>query len=146
MDNFKKAIMAGTRQIIDLIPPIYDTQRALRVMDEAGNERIENVNVPIMGTDGKATLANDLSVGKYDLIATVGSSYGSKREEMVDTMIKAMQFAPMLAPVIAPLVFKFSDVPGAEEIYKEVKAYVDKMEKQGGLGGGKQPKGQPGMI
>lgn len=146
VDNFKKAIMAGTRQMIDLIPPIYDTQRALRVMDEAGNERIENVNVPIMGTDGKATLANDLSVGKYDLIATVGSSYGSKREEMVDTMIKAMQFAPMLAPVIAPLVFKFSDVPGAEEIYKEVKAYVDKMEKQGGLGGGKQPKGQPGMI
>ena len=146
VDNFKKAIMAGTRQIIDLVPKIYDTQRALRVMDEAGNERIENVNVPVMGSGGKPTLANDLSIGKYDLIATVGSSYGSKRAEMVDTMIKAMQFAPMLAPVIAPLVFKFSDVPGAEEIYKEVKAYVDKLEKQGGFSGSKTPTKQPGMI
>ena len=146
VDNFKKAIMAGTRQLIDLIPKVYDTQRALRIMDEAGNERIENVNVPIMGTDGNPTVANDLSVGKYDLIATVGSSYGSKREEMVDTMIKSMQFAPMLAPVIAPLVFKFSDVPGAEEIYKEVKGYVDKLEKQGQSGGGKAPKKPPAMI
>jgi hypothetical protein len=143
VDNLKKAIMAGTRQLIDLIPKVYDTPRALRVMDEGDNERIENVNVPVIGMGGENITENDLSVGKYDLIATVGTSFGSKREEMADTMIKAMQFAPMLAPVIAPLVFKFSDVPGAEEIYKEVKAYVEKVEKDGGFAGGKSPKNQP---
>lgn len=143
VDNLKKAIMAGTRQLIDLIPKVYDTPRALRVMDEGDNERIENVNVPVVGMGGEDITENDLSVGKYDLIATVGTSFGSKREEMADTMIKAMQFAPMLAPVIAPLVFKFSDVPGAEEIYKEVKAYVDKVEGDGGFPGGKSPKNQP---
>ena len=142
VDNFKKAIMAGTRQLIDLIPKVYDTPRALRIMDEAGNERVENVNVPVIGGGGQNIVQNDLSVGKYDLIATVGASFGSKREEMVDTMIKSMQFAPMLAPVIAPLVFKFSDVPGSEEIYQEVKKYVEKIEKQGGPGGGKTPKKQ----
>jgi hypothetical protein len=146
VDNFKKAIMAGTRQLIDLIPKVYDTQRALRIMDEVGNERVENVNVPIVGGNGKGIVRNDLSVGKYDLIATVGASFGSKREEMVNTMIKAMQFAPMLAPIIAPLVFKYSDVPGSEEIYQEVKAYVDKLEKQGGFGGGKTPQKQPPTV
>lgn len=141
VDNFKKAIMAGTRQIIKLIPKVYDTQRALRIMDESGNESVENVNVPVMGGNGEPETMNDLSVGKYDLIASVGASFSSKREEMVDTMIKAMQFAPTLAPVIAPLVFKYSDVPGSEEIYKEVKGYVEKLEQQNSAegGGGQKP-------
>ena len=146
VDNYKKAIMAGTRQIIDLIPKVYDTQRALRVMDDAGKERVENVNVPVIGKNGETIVKNDLSVGKFDIMASVGASMGSKREEMVDTMIKSMQFAPMLAPVIAPLVFKFSDVPGSDEIYQEVKKYVDKMGNEGGVQGSKTPGSSPPKI
>jgi hypothetical protein len=73
---------------------------------------------------------NDLTVGKYDLIATVGASFGSKREEMVQTMIQSMQYAPMLANVIVPLIFKYSDFPGAEEIAGQIKAQADMMQAQ----------------
>ena len=43
-------------------------------------------------------------------------------------LIESMQYAPMLAPVIAPLVFKYSDFPGAEEVYSAIKGEVDKQQ------------------
>jgi len=129
-DNFKKAIVYATRQMIDLIPKVYDTQRSLRIMDEAGNETLESFNKPTMGIDGEPEIQNNLAVGKYDLIATIGASFGSKREEMVDTMIKCLQFAPEFAAVIAPLVFKFSDMEGADEIHQALKEHARKLEMQ----------------
>lgn len=116
IDNLTRAIVYTGRQIVDLIPKIYDTQRALRVMGETGEQQVVNVNIPSVDESGQVGLVNDLSVGKYDVIATVGASFGSKRQEMVEMMAQSMQYAPNLAPFIAPLIFKYSDWPGAEEV------------------------------
>lgn len=121
VDNLTRAIVYAGRQIIDLIPKIYDTERAIRIQGEGGDQSIVTVNQPTMDGNGNVVRRNDLSVGKYDLIATTGASYGSKRQEMVKMMIDAMQYAPNIAQVIAPLIFKYSDWPGAEEIYAEIK-------------------------
>lgn len=125
VDNSTRAIVYGGRQLIDLIPKVYDTHRALQVMDETGNQQAVEVNKPVMG-DGGIELENDLSVGKYDLIATVGPSFGSKRQEMVEMMVQSMQYAPDLAPIIAPLIFKYSDWDGAEEIANAIQEAVEK--------------------
>ncbi len=129
VDNSTRSLMCGGRQIIKLIPKIYDTQRALRIRGEDGKETLTRVNEPV-GIDGKGQVKrnNDLTVGKYDLIATVGASFSSKRQEMVQSLIESMQYAPMLAPAIAPLIFKYSDYPGSEEIYTAIKQYVEKMQ------------------
>ena len=74
------------------------------------------VNKPDIGAQGEEITTNDLSVGKYDVISTVGPSFGSKREEMVKMIIESMQYAPALAGVLAPMIFKYSDWPGAQEI------------------------------
>lgn len=116
VDNLTRAIIYSGRQLVDLIPKIYDTKRALRIRGEDGQEQVVNVNDPTLDQNGNVVLANDLSVGKFDLIAAAGASYGSQRQEMVQMMIEAMQYAPQLAPVIAPLVFKYSDWPGASEV------------------------------
>lgn len=116
VDNLTRAIVYTGRQIVDLIPKIYDTQRALRVMGETGEQQVVNVNIPAVDGSGQVGLVNDLSVGKYDVIATVGASFGSKRQEMVEMMAQSMQYAPDLAPFIAPLIFKYSDWPGAQEV------------------------------
>jgi hypothetical protein len=130
VDNLTRAIVYAGRQLIDLIPKIYDTPRAIRIMGENGEPGLAQVNQPTLGPDGQVVKINDLSVGKYDLVATLGASYGSKRAEMVDTMIQSMQYAPMLANVIVPLIFKYSDFPGAEEIAGQIKQQADMMQQQ----------------
>jgi hypothetical protein len=130
VDNLTRAIVAAGRQMIDLIPKIYDTPRALRIRGESGQEELVRVNQPVLGENGEVGVQNDLSVGKYDLIATTGASFGSKRQEMVDTLVQSLQYAPMLANVIAPLIFKYSDLPGSEEVSAEIKKQADIMQQQ----------------
>lgn len=124
VDNLTRAIIYSGRQLVDLIPKIYDTKRALRIRGEDGQEQVVNVNEPVLDQNQNVVLANDLSVGKFDLIAAAGASYGSQRQEMVQMMIEAMQYAPQLAPVIAPLVFKYSDWPGASEVATALQQYA----------------------
>ncbi|MFA7063388.1 MAG: portal protein [Methanomethylophilus sp.] len=130
VDNLTRAVVYCGRQLIDLIPKIYDSQRAIRVMDETGQDHIYAVNTPAVGKDGKQYTINDLSVGKYDVIASVGSSYASKRTEMVEMMVESMQYAPQLAHVIAPLIFKYADFPGAQEVYGEMQKAIEAMQAQ----------------
>lgn len=128
VDNLTRAIVSAGRQLIDLIPKIYDTPRALRVRDEADGEQLTKVNQPATDGMGNFMKMNDLSVGKYDLVATVGASFASKRQEMVEMMIQSMQYAPAVAPIIAPLIFKFADFPGAQEVYSEIQKEIKRVQ------------------
>jgi len=131
VDNATRAKVASGKQIIRLIPKIYDTKRALRIRGEDGIEKSVTVNNPVLGEDGNIRRDNDLTVGKYDLIATAGASYSSKRQEMIEYMTQVMQYAPQLANIIAPLVIKYSDYPGAKEIYAELQKAVVNQAAQG---------------
>jgi len=135
VDNLSRAIVYAGKQLIDLIPKIYDTHRAVRILGEDGSEEVVEVNAPTGKIDpitNKPIIANDLTVGQYDVIATVGPSYTSRRQEAVQMMVQAMQYAPMAAPVLAPLIFKYSDWPGSEEIANELKQYLTAMAQKGG--------------
>jgi hypothetical protein len=127
VDNFSRSFIASGKQLIKMIPKVYDTHRALRIQGEEGQEGMVEVNKPVLGPEG-ATTANDLSVGKYDLIASIGSSFASKRQEMVTDMKEAMQYAPSIAQVIAPLIFKYSDAPGSQEVYAELKKGMEQQQ------------------
>jgi hypothetical protein len=139
VDNMTRAVIYAGRQIIDLIPKVYDTKRALQIMGENGEHQVVNVNVPTIGPDGKPALENDLSVGTYDIVATVGASSSSKRQEMVAMMTDSMQYAPSIAPIIAPLIFKYSDWPGAEEVYQELKKSIEQQQMMAAAQGGGTP-------
>ena len=130
LDNLTRAIVYLGRQLIDMIPKIYDTHRALRILGEEGNEQFVEVNVPIITPSGEVGIGNDMSAGEFNIISTVGLAFGSKREEMVNYMSQSMQYAPQIAHIIAPLVYKYSDWPGAQEIYNEIKAEVERMKEQ----------------
>ena len=131
VDNLTRAIVYAGKQLIDLIPKVYDGSRAVQIMGEDGETQVVNVNQRVPQPDGSVALANDLTVGKYDLIATTGASFGSKRLEMVRMMIESMQYAgPEISAVIAPLVFKYSDWPGSQEVYAALKKEIDKLQAQ----------------
>lgn len=125
VDNFNQAIIYAGKQIIDLIPKIYDTQRAISIMGETGEHQMVPINTPVSDGMGGTRQINDLTVGKYDIISTAGASSASKREEMVQSMIEACQYAPDVANIIVPFIFKYSDWPGSNEVYQEIKKYAE---------------------
>lgn len=126
-EHLRLAIIQTGRQLIDLIPKLYDTARIARIRGENGKEQFIPINTPVFDPQtGQTKLLNDLSVGKFDIESSM-RTYQTRREEATEGMIKAMQYAPAAAPIIIPYIFKNSDWPGAEEIAAALSAAQNQM-------------------
>jgi hypothetical protein len=121
-DNLSRSIRHEGRILIDLIPHIYDTERAARIIGEDGSEEIVKLNAPTdkIGKDGKP-LIYDLKTGKYDATVDVGPSYASKRQEASAAMQELSKSIPAIGQAAPDLVVKFMDVPGAQELAERLK-------------------------
>lgn len=115
-DNLTHAIQHSGRIIAELIPKVYDTERVVRLLNEDGTEAWERINRPVQGGDGTTQMLNDLTVGKYDVVAVSGPSYTTQRIEAANAMLEFMRVFPAAAPVMADQVAKMMDWPGADEI------------------------------
>ena len=128
-EQFKHALINTGKQLIDLIPKIYDTARVIRVQGEGGDVLSIPINQTVIDPEtGEEILINDLSVGRYDVNASI-RVYQTRREEASEMMIQALQYAPSVAPYLLDLVFKYANWPGAEEVEKRIQAIL-----QQGLG------------
>lgn len=125
IDNLSRAVAQAGRIIVDLIPKIYDTQRAVRMMGEDGktetvilNHRVQN---PVTG---EVHIFNDLSVGKFDLDIEVGPAYATQRIEAAESMANFIQYVPSIGPFIADLLAEAMDWPKSKEIAERLKMYL----------------------
>ena len=126
-DNFKRAIIKTTRQLIDIIPKIYDTERTIRILGEDNSEGTITINKAFNDpATGRQVIINDLSVGKYDVVADI-RMWGTRRQEALELMTNTMASAPNIAPLIVDLIFKYQDLPGASEIEERVKKYMPQL-------------------
>lgn len=126
-DNFKRAIIETTRQLIDIIPKVYDTERTVRILGEDEKEGVVTINKTVIHpVSGNPVIVNDLSVGKYDVVADI-RMWGTRRQEALELMTTTMSSAPNIAPLIIDLVFKYQDLPGASEIEERVKKYLPQL-------------------
>lgn len=126
-DNFRRAVIETTRQLIDIIPKIYDSQRVVRIIGEEDTQAVVPINVTHLDVaTGKTIILNDLSVGKYDVVADV-RIFSTRRQEAAEMMAATMQATPNVAPLIMDLVFKYNDWPGADEIKKRIEAYLPQL-------------------
>lgn len=107
MDNLSKGIRRTWEILIDLIPKIYDTERAVRILGVDGAEKFARVNQ--VGPDGM--VINDLSRGKYDVTVTVGPSFSTQRQEAAEVYTQLVQANPNIFPIAADLIFKSMDLP-----------------------------------
>jgi len=133
VDNLARAIRYGTRQLVDLIPKIYDTQRIARIIGIDGETATAKINP--MQTEPVRRVTNDAgiviekiynpSVGKYDVAVTTGPSYATKRQEAMDAMGQILQANPALWQVAGDLFVKNMDWPGAQEIAKRLAKTID---------------------
>ncbi len=120
-DNLMATLNHLGRALIDLIPRIYDSERVVGIIGEDETHEPVRINVPVMGTNGKPMLINDLNQGTYDVRVKTGPSYATRRAEAADAMLQFIQVVPQAATVAADLVARNMDWPGADEIADRLK-------------------------
>jgi hypothetical protein len=112
MDNLSKGIRRTWEILIDLIPKIYDTERAVRILGVDGSEKFAVVNQAGF---------NDLGHGKYDVTVTSGPSFSTQRQEATEVYAQMVQAQPEMFPIVADLMFKAMDYPYSDEMAERFK-------------------------
>jgi len=133
VDNLARAIRYSTRQIVDLIPKIYDTPRIARIIGIDGETKMARIDPmqpePVREVRDQAGVVIEKiynpSVGKYDVVVTTGPSYLTKRQEAMDAMSQILQGSPQLWAVAGDLFVKNMDWPGAEELAARLRKTID---------------------
>ena len=133
VDNLARAVRHVTRQIVDLIPKIYDTERVARIIGLDGATDSAKVN-PTQQEPVKKIVDQtgvviekiyNLGVGQYDVCVTTGPSYMTKRQESLEAMSTLLQGNPELWAVAGDLFIKNMDWPGAQEMAKRLAKTID---------------------
>jgi hypothetical protein len=133
VDNLARAVRHVTRQLVDLIPKIYDTQRMARIIGEDGESSMVKLNPmqpePVRKIVDQQGIVIDRiynpNVGKYDVVVTTGPSYATKRQEALEAMAQLLQTNPQLWAVAGDLFVKNMDWPGAQEMAKRFARTID---------------------
>ena len=132
-DNLARGVRHVARQLVDLIPKIYDTQRIARIIGEDGETKMVKINPeqaePVNKiVDEQGIVMEKIynpGVGKYDVVATTGPGYATKRQEALEAMAQLLQGNPQLWAVAGDLFVKNMDWPGAQEMAKRFAKTID---------------------
>ena len=134
VDNLARAIRHITRQLVDMIPKIYDTERIARIVGLDGEVDMVKINpqqpnpvneIRDVNTGILIEKIYNPGVGRYDVVVTTGPSYMTKRQEAMDAMSQILQGNPQLWSVAGDLFVKNMDWPGAEELAARLAKTID---------------------
>jgi len=135
--NFARAVRQTGNIINDLIPHVYDTDPHHgrgRQDRRDGDQQGQGIDP----ASGETVFAHDITAGSYDVVAAMGPSYTTRREEAKDGMTSFVQAAPQTAPLVLDLIARAQDWPMADDIAKRMRAtlppkilQLEAMEKQG---------------
>jgi hypothetical protein len=138
-DSFHTAYIYGCKQIVRLIPHVYDTERIVRIVGEDGEDdmipinarqgampQVENLpdKYSVPPRPGVTDYLNDISVGKYDVAVTIGPSYTTQKEETLAMLLDLVKTAPGIGQMIMDLIVKNMELPHSEELISRLKKMV----------------------
>jgi hypothetical protein len=143
-DNQAKGIRQVGRIVLDLIPKIYDTERVTKIMHEDGSDADVHLDPnaqqahqhvamtpggpqPISPAQAKQSDDDDNdttdvrvifnpSVGKYDVEADVGPSFGTQRQEAFNAFSQIMAQNKEAFQVVGDFWAQNADFPGADAL------------------------------
>lgn len=147
VDHQAQMIAHIGRIVLDLIPKVYDTPRAMKILcpDETQMSVQIDPNAPDPHTavqdpekdefdpEQVAVIFNP-TLGKYEVMSDVGPSYESNRQEAFNAFSQIIQANASAFPVIADLWADNADFPGAPAMAKRFRNMVP----QQALGGPSQ--------
>ena len=128
VDNLARAVRQVGRIILGMYPSIYDAKRVAliigeddkstsAVMDPAQPTPLEDVD----DGSGEVQRTFNPTVGTYDVYATTGPSFTTRRIEAVEAMTAMTQASPQLWGVIGDQLVQNMDWPGADDMAKRLR-------------------------
>ena len=147
IDHLAVGIRFLGKILIDLIPKIYDTKRVLQILAKDDSRKSVTIDpgqkgpVAMQGQNGQPvdpadkqldnpdfaatvqTIFNP-AIGQYDVMADVGPSYATARQEAFNAFSQLMQQNPEAARISLDLWALSADFPGAGELAKRAKAML----------------------
>jgi len=133
MDNLVVAMKYSTKILLYMIPEVYDSERVVRLLNDDGSEAWETINQTVKdptAPDGKRYI-NDLSVGKFDAVLTVGQPYATQRMESAEVLTQLATALPQFGAIIAPRLVKTLDILEADDMAEEMKQLSQPPQEQG---------------
>jgi hypothetical protein len=121
-------------QLLDLIPKIYDTERTLHIMDEKNEKRWIKIDpnqvnavqklAEVKEDEEAIQLAFNPSVGEYECVSDPGPDFATQRQEARSALGTILANNKELGGVVGDLLFKYMDVPGAEEVRERLEREI----------------------
>lgn len=131
-DNFENALVTTGKQLIKLVPLVYETKRVMRMQADDGTDfelEIDPQARQAFSTrqqhDGKvaAKILNP-TIGQYDVQAQPGQAYGTRRQQTVEAMTLILTQNPALTGVIGDLLLQAMDFKEAQEAAARMRRMV----------------------
>lgn len=119
VDNLTISKRHAGRILVDVIPKIYDTARAARIIGEEGEQEIVRINEEFERNGKKVTY--NLGVGKYDVAVDTGPSFATRRQEAATSMLEMSKANPQITQLAGDLMVKNMDWPGKDEVAERLK-------------------------
>ncbi len=121
-DNLVRSITHLGKIIVCAFGKIYDTPRAVKMVDKEDNTKMVGINGHRVPDQERDYFVND---GQYDVRVITGPSFTTQRQEAAANYSQIIQAMPDLMPVIGDLVFKYQDTAGSQAISARLRKIVD---------------------
>lgn len=149
-DEYEDSLCFTYRQLIDLFPKIYDTQRVLHIVNNDGVEQDVIIDPGARQAyqeqrtqDGRVVQrVFNPQLGLYDVDDDVGPATSTKRQETVEALTLILTEAPGLTGIIGDILLRNMDFEDASEAALRLKRMVP----QQALGTGPTPQEQQLMA
>jgi hypothetical protein len=138
IDNGNRSISHVGRIALQMIPKIYDTKRAQRILGEDGASsqiiidpssevaaRVQQ-QPPRQGQQSppKPQVILNPTIGEYDVSVSTGPSYSTRRQETADALAQLIQGNPQMFGLVGDVLAKMQDWPEADKIAARLHAML----------------------
>jgi len=118
-DNQNISIKHTGRILVDIIPIVYDTPQAIRILGEDDQQEIIRIH-ELFKYKGVPKVFN-FSVGKYDVTCETGPGFATKRQEAAASMMDFVKAMPQQAGAVVDLIAKNLDWPGNADFVERLR-------------------------
>ena len=120
MDNLAKSLRHAGRIWLSMAREVYGSETPVRIVDEQGNDSMALMTAEVKDQEtGEVVALNDLSRGKYEVIADVGESSQTRRQQMVRNLTALLQTTDPASDtyqIILGLILDNTDGEGLEDV------------------------------
>lgn len=133
IDHQANAIRRVGKIILELVKPIYDTQRLMSIMGEDGTPSDVQFDPNAAQAfekrkaeteDAAEQVIFNPAIGRYDVMSDVGPDFATRRQEAFNALSQIAASNPELMSIIGDLVLLAADFPLAAEAAERLKRMV----------------------